>query len=411
MIALYLYDDARARTFEPFALTRPVSELMAGAMIIRERWELATGLRAAGFIGASHLAHFDEAEAPHAVPDDAEIPAGSVIANSRFVAAIGTDLQTAGAGGEAPIGFHDGDRICAVIIDKAVRASDLADASRELESFARGSLNARRRIAGRWLENVWDPIDQLPLQLTADIRELASKLQFSTGPNATVIGGNGVYYETGAHIEPFVVLDATTGPILICKGATISSFTRIVGPCYIGENTIVVGDAIRSCSIGDTCKVRGEISNSIMLGHSNKGHTGFVGHSYLGRWVNLGAVTTTSNLKNTYGAVQLWTPEGLRDTGCQFLGTLFGDHVKTGIGTMLTTGAVLGAGANVYGGHVGSKFVPPFAWGDGKPYGTFGLEKFLQVAERMMARRHVELSEGGKQQLTDAFYKSRGNTE
>ena len=411
MNALYLYDDARARTFEPFALTRPVSELMAGAMIIRERWELATGLRAAGFIGASHLAHFDEAEAAHAVPNDAEIPAGSVIANSRFVAAIGTDLQAVGAGGEPPIGFHAGDDICAVTLDKALRASDFADGSRELESLAPGSRDLRRRITGRWLENVWDPIDQLTLQLTSDIRELASKLQFSTGPNATVIGGNGVYYETGAHIEPFVVLDATAGPILICKGATISSFTRIVGPCYIGENTIVVGDAIRSCSIGDTCKVRGEISNSIMLGHSNKGHTGFVGHSYLGRWVNLGAVTTTSNLKNTYGTVQLRTPEGLRDTGCQFLGTLFGDHVKTGIGTMLTTGSVLSAGANVYGGPVSSKFVPPFAWGDGEPYGTFDLEKFLQVAERMMARRHVELSESGKQQLTDAFYKSRGSTE
>jgi UDP-N-acetylglucosamine diphosphorylase/glucosamine-1-phosphate N-acetyltransferase len=379
-------------------------------MIIRERWELATGVRAAGFIGASHLAHFDEAEAPHAVPTDAEIPAGAVIANSRFVAAIGTDLQTVGSGGEAPIGFHAGDQICAVTVDKALRASDLADGSRHLESLAPGTRDPRRRITGRWLENVWDPIDQLPVQLTSDIRELASKLQLSGGTNATVIGGNGVYYETGTHIEPFVVLDATVGPILICKGATISSFTRIVGPCYIGENTTVVGDAIRSCSIGDTCKVRGEISNSIMLGHSNKGHTGFVGHSYLGRWVNLGAVTTTSNLKNTYGNVQLWTPEGLRDTGCQFVGTLFGDHVKTGIGTMLTTGCVLGAGANVYGGHVGSKFVPPFAWGDGEPYGTFDLEKFLQVAERMMARRHVELSESGKKQLTDAFYKSRGST-
>jgi len=409
--ALYLYDDARARTFEPFALTRPVSELMAGAMIIRERWELATGLRAAGFIGASHLAHFDEADAPHAVPQDAEIPAGSVIASSRFVAALGNDLQTAAVGSEGPIAYHSGDQVCAVTVGQGVRASDLADGSLELETLAPASRDARRRITGRWLEYVWDPIDQLPLQLTADIRELASKLSFSPGANATVLGGNGVYCETGAHIEPFVVLDATAGPILICRGATISSFTRIVGPCYIGENTTVVGDAIRSCSIGETCKVRGEISNSIMLGHSNKGHTGFVGHSYLGRWVNLGAVTTTSNLKNTYGTVQMWTPDGMRDTGCQFLGTLFGDHVKTGIGTMLTTGSVLGAGANVFGGHVGSKYVPPFAWGDGEPYGTFDLEKFLQVAERMMARRHVELSESGKQQLTDAYYKSRGSTE
>ena len=380
-------------------------------MIIRERWEFATGLRAMGFISASHLAHFDEPEAPHAAVEDAEIPAGSVIANSRFVAALANDLRTAAIGSEGPIAYHSGDQVCAVTVGDGVRVSDFADGSRDLETLAPESRAARRRITGRWLDNVWDPIEQLPLQLTADIRDLASKLTFSPPANATVLGSSGIYCETGAHVEPHVVLDASAGPILVGRGATISSFTRIVGPCYIGENTIVVGDAIKSCSIGDTCKVRGEISNSIMLGHSNKGHAGFVGHSYLGRWVNLGAGTTTSNLKNTYGTVQMWTPDGQRDTGCQFLGTLFGDHVKTGIGTMLTTGTVLSAGANVFGGHVGSKFVPPFAWGDGEPYGTFDLDKFLQVAERMMARRHAELSEGGKQQLTAAFYKSRGSTE
>jgi UDP-N-acetylglucosamine diphosphorylase/glucosamine-1-phosphate N-acetyltransferase len=406
---LYLYDDAQARTFEPFALTRPVSELMTGAMIIRERWELAAGSRAVGFIGATHLAHFDEADAPRAVPKDGEIPAGSILASSRFVPALGSDLQSAAAEAEGPVAYHSGEHVCAVIVGKTIAISDLADGSRTLETLVPDARHVN--VAGRWLEHVWDPIDQLPLQLTADIRQLASRLSLFPAPNTTVVGHSGVYCEPGVHIEPFVVLDASAGPILICRGATISSFSRIVGPCYIGENTIVVGDAIRSCSIGETCKVRGEISNSIMLGYSNKGHTGFVGHSYLGRWVNLGAVTTTSNLKNTYGTVQMWTPDGMRDSGCQFLGTLFGDHVKTGIGTMLTTGAVLGAGANVFGGHIGSKYVPPFAWGDGEPYGTFNLEKFIQVAARMMARRHVELSESGKQQLVDAYYKSRGPTE
>ena len=127
------------------------------------------------------------------------------------------------------------------------------------------------------------------------------------------------------------------------------AFTRINGPCYIGRKVNVLGGEISGCSIGDVCKVRGEVSNTIFLGHSNKGHDGFVGHSYLGRWVNLGASTVTSNLKNTYGTVALWTPSGVRDTGMQFLGTMFGDHVKTGIGLRLTTGSVLGAGANVYG--------------------------------------------------------------
>src|SRR4029079_5154107 len=183
-------------------------------------------------------------------------------------------------------------------------------------------------------------------QLNEDIPALASAVSETTEPAATKLRDFAVICESGAHVEPFVVFDASAGPILVRSAVTISSFSRVVGPCYIGRNATVVGDAIRACSIGETCKVRGEISNSVMLGYSNKGHTGFVGHSYLGRWVNLGAGTTTSNLKNTYGTVQMWTPAGFRDTGLQFLGTMFGDHVKTGIGSMLTTGTILGAGAN-----------------------------------------------------------------
>jgi hypothetical protein len=141
------------------------------------------------------------------------------------------------------------------------------------------------------------------------------------------------------------------------------------------------------------------MSNSIMIGHANKGHDGFVGHSYLGRWVNLGAGTITSNLKNTYGPVSLWTPHGMRDTGMQFLGTMFGDHAKTGIGTSLTTGTVLGAGANVFGAQSPPKAVPPFAWGTAPPYAVYRLDKFLQVAERVMARRHVTLTERARLQL------------
>ncbi|MEP6905860.1 MAG: glucose-1-phosphate thymidylyltransferase, partial [Gemmatimonadales bacterium] len=152
----------------------------------------------------------------------------------------------------------------------------------------------------------------------------------------------------------------------------------------------------------------GEISNSVMLGHSNKGHTGFVGHSYLGRWVNLGAGTTTSNLKNTYGNVQMWTPAGMRDSGMQFLGTMFGDHVKTGIGTMLTTGTVLGAGANIYGASTVPKYVAPFAWGNGEPYERYEIDKFISVAGRMMERRHVELSGSARAHLAAAYSHAGG---
>jgi UDP-N-acetylglucosamine diphosphorylase/glucosamine-1-phosphate N-acetyltransferase len=174
---------------------------------------------------------------------------------------------------------------------------------------------------------------------------------------------------------------------------------------YVGRGSQVLGDRVSNSSIGDHCRVHGELSSTIVLGHSNKTHTGFVGHSYLGRWVNLGALTTTSNLKNTYGPVQLWTPTGLRSTGQQFLGTLFGDHVKTGIGTMLSTGSVLGAGANIFGANMPPRVVPPFAWGDSEPYDTYDVTKFLAVAERVMSRRQVELGANGRLQLTEAHKK------
>ena len=143
------------------------------------------------------------------------------------------------------------------------------------------------------------------------------------------------------------------------------------------------------------------MSNSVMVGHANKGHDGFVGHSYIGRWVNLGAGTITSNLKNTYGSVSLWTPSGVRDTGMQFLGTMFGDHVKTGIGLRLTTGTVLGAGANIYG-TMPPKVVAPFSWGDAPPYSLYQSNKFVETAARMMSRRHVELTENARRHLAAA---------
>jgi UDP-N-acetylglucosamine diphosphorylase/glucosamine-1-phosphate N-acetyltransferase len=403
--ALYLYDDAKAREFEPFTLTRPVSELIAGAAIIRERWERLSGERAAGFIGAPHLAHFDEAGAPRCLGADELIPAGSLIANSRFVPAMGASFQADGSGIQKASVFHCGDQICAVRIGDSVRCSELADGLVPLSTLTHDADSCT--TTGRWLEATWDLVGHLVEQLTEDIPNLASTLFLEPVADASVIGTFPIFREVGAHVEPYVTLDATAGPILIRKGATISSFTRIVGPCYIGVNATVVGDTIRACTIGETCKVSGEISNAVMLGYSNKGHTGFVGHSYIGRWVNLGAGTTTSNLKNTYGSIQMWTPSGMRNTGAQFLGTMFGDHVKTGIGTMLTTGTLLGAGANIYGGRVRSKYVPPFAWGDGEPYDSYEIDKFVEVARRMMARRHVELSDDTATQLAAAYAVSR----
>jgi UDP-N-acetylglucosamine diphosphorylase/glucosamine-1-phosphate N-acetyltransferase len=393
MSMLYMYDDSIARGFEPFALTRPVSELRAGSELVRKRWERVAGRDAAGFAGAAHLANFDEPGAPPAVALDASIPAGAIIANSRCVVALDSLLDDSHGAWEC------GGRICAVRLDTPLPCTSLADGSLDLATIAGDNAAT---LNGRWLGAVWDLIAQLSLQLSDDIAALAPGVNAIAEPGA-ILGTHSVTVERGASIDPYVVFDASAGPILVRSGTSVAAFTRLVGPCFIGSDAVIVGDRIANCSIGEKSKIRGEMSSSIVLGHSNKGHTGFVGHSYLGRWVNLGAGTTTSNLKNTYGTVHLWTPAGVVDTRQQFLGTMFGDHVKTGIGTMLNTGTVLGAAANIFGGALHPKHVPPFAWGDGEPYSTYKLDKFLEVAAHVMQRRGVVLGETARRQLASSY--------
>ncbi|HUR92020.1 MAG TPA: putative sugar nucleotidyl transferase [Gemmatimonadaceae bacterium] len=396
MSQFYLYDDAAARAFEPLALTRPASELRAGAELIRRRWERAFGLPATGFIGAPHLAAFTEPGSPISVCSDSDVVPGTIIANSRFA----PSLQPAKIDPKTKVWKNDG-KVVAVRVNSSHHASRFGEGQLSLEEIAQERGKAAE-IPGRWMDSVWDFIGTLVQQLQEDIPILGAELDTSPPRDCVVIGKHPLFCEPGARIEPHVVFDLSAGPVLVRAGAEISAFTRITGPCYIGEGAVIIGDRVSASSIGEVSKVRGEISNTIVLGHSNKGHTGFLGHSYLGRWVNLGAGTTTSNMKNTYGSVQLKTADGLRNTKQQFLGTFFGDYAKTGIGTMLTTGTIVGAGANVFGSAMPPKSVPPFAWGGDDRY---EIEKFLEVAERMMARRHVDMPEGMKELLRAAYNK------
>ena len=395
MSAPYLWDDARARGFAPFSLTRPAGELRAGAVLGRERWERLLGASAAGFVAAPHLADFEEPGAPRAATS---APSGAVLVNARCLPALGrraaADAATWTCGG----------RVAAVRLARDVGADELR-ALEGLESLAADGPGVE--VEGRWLDEVWELVGCLNDQLAADVRALAAELDLVDPPaGTTVLGGHEVLIERGATVEPLVVLDATAGPILLREGSTVSSFTRLVGPAHLGAHSTILGGRVANASIGEWCKVSGEVSTTIFHSYANKGHEGFVGHSVIGRWANLGAGTTTSNLKNTYGPVQLWTPDGLRETGLQFLGTLLGDHAKTAIGTRLNTGTVIGAAANVFGAAMPGKMVPPFAWGgDGA---TYDAARFLEVAERVMARRGVRLGEAARRQLAAAHREAAG---
>src|SRR5262249_42609465 len=151
----------------------------------------------------------------------------------------------------------------------------------------------------------------------------------------------------GAAVEPGVVFDVRHGAVVLEPGVEVRHGTRLEGPVFVGARSRVLGGFIRGSAFGPECRLHGEIAASVFLGYANESHDGFVGHSVVGHWVNLGALTTTSNLKNTYGPVRLEVAGRRIETERQNLGTLFGDHAKTAIGTMLATGTVVGVGANV----------------------------------------------------------------
>ena len=183
---------------------------------------------------------------------------------------------------------------------------------------------------------------------------------------------------------------------------------RLTGPMAVHAGTRIVGGQLRESSVGPKCVVHGEVSTSLFLGYANKAHDGFLGHSVVGRWANLGAGTITSNLKNTYGPVRLNLGSERVETGLTFLGALIGDHVKTAIGTMLPTGCAIGTGANVYGTKRPEQHVPPFAWGTDEPGHLLACRMFLRTAGRVLPRRDVACDDAVRTYLTAVWQAATG---
>lgn len=168
--------------------------------------------------------------------------------------------------------------------------------------------------------------------------------QESAGHSSCIIGPpEQLAVMPGARIEPLAVIDTTAGPVLIDHDAVVQSFSRLEGPCYIGPGSRILGANVRGSSIGPCCRIGGEVEGSIFQGYANKAHEGFLGHSYVGEWVNLGAGTQVSDLRNDYAPVRVGIAGEDVDTGLLKVGAFLGDHTKTGLGTLLNSGTVVGA--------------------------------------------------------------------
>ena len=248
------------------------------------------------------------------------------------------------------------------------------------------------------LKYPWDAVKYL-LQggLTTDLEiYLNSKKKLKpTKRQDNFVNHKGIYVSSKTLLNPGSILDASEGKIVIEENCVIEPFCFIKGPVFIGKNTLVKsGTKIYGpCSIGKNSKVAGEIAESIFHSYVNKQHDGFIGHSYICPFVNLGADTVTSDLKNNYSKIRINIGDQETETGMQFLGSIIGDHTKTSINTMLNTGTIAGIFANIFGGGFPSKSIDSFTWNDGssKPV-PYILEKAVKTAVTVMSRRGIKLS-------------------
>lgn len=268
MSDLYLWDDAVARRFEPYAHTRPVCELRVGAWLLRERWERGAGTRAAGILTSDHLADFEEPDAPPVHRD--LIPAGAIVVNSRCA-----------LDATAALNVNEG---VVWLVDGRVAALRLAEPRTQAELpavFEAARSPSAQSLRGRWIDAVWELVSSLPDTLTDDLLTLAREQHesLSRPESIPIVGEHPVLAAWNATIEPFVVIDATDGPVVLLEGSRVGAFSRLAGPLLLGRDSTIVSGSVRCCSIGEWSKVHGELSSTVVLGHANKSHDGFVGHS------------------------------------------------------------------------------------------------------------------------------------
>ena len=254
----------------------------------------------------------------------------------------------------------------------------------------------------KYIKYLWDTIDLSFDQLEEDFQDFSNQKLGNIHTSNIIQNDENIYVGDNASIGAGSVIDATNGSVIISNDTKIDIGSLIQGPVYIGPNSIInPGTKLRgNVVLGSYCKVGGEITDSIFQGYSNKQHDGFLGHSYICEWVNLGANTNNSNLKNNYSNVRFHLNDEIIETNKQFLGIMMGDYSKSGISTMFNTGSYIGIGANIFGGGFQNKKINSFQWGqDDKT----DIEKFIKTCKILKSRRNQSLHESEEMLLRELY--------
>lgn len=374
---LIFFDDQTRENLLPLTHTRPVCELRVGILTIRDKWEKQLNLKGS-FVTEEYLSE----KFPLNLGEDNLFINGSVLPDKNLVAGI-RDLKT-------------GSRLMSgeMILAQRVAGTALTGFEKSANLPLAETINYPEKV--NKIEYSWDLFARNEQAIADDFAFLTAGRKSQPIPVSNkCIQPENIFLEEGVKVE-CAILNASTGPIYLAKDSEVMEGAMIRGPFSLGEHAQVkMGAKIYGATtIGPECRVGGEISNSVILGYSNKGHDGFLGNSVLGEWCNLGADSNNSNLKNNYSKVKVWSykEEQFINTGLQFCGLIMGDHSKCSINTMFNTGTVVGVSANIYGNGFPPKFVPSFSWGGSEGFKTYRIEEAIEVAQRVYERRKKDFN-------------------
>jgi UDP-N-acetylglucosamine diphosphorylase / glucose-1-phosphate thymidylyltransferase / UDP-N-acetylgalactosamine diphosphorylase / glucosamine-1-phosphate N-acetyltransferase / galactosamine-1-phosphate N-acetyltransferase len=379
-----LFEDRSVLDLEPLSLTRPAFDLLCGLSSLAEKQRSYFVAATAGALVRPHLADVCRINYPDlAVNDLAWLRAGPVaLVNARWLPPAGTAVRV----DEPCVALVD-DEVAYAVVGPEHLAYCSANTMEDCVAAWKATL-PQRTAGGRLFRHLWEMVEESPRQAFADWKQSPVEHRPAAAPLALQGPGDRLAVSPTARVEPFVVADTTAGPVVIGPGAVVTSFSRLEGPCFVGAGTHLLGARVRSCTIGPHCRIGGEVECSVIQGHSNKAHDGFLGHAYVGEWVNLGAGTQCSDLRNDYGEVRVAVGGVPVRTGQTKVGCFVGDHTKTAIGTLLNTGTSAGAFCQLLPGGLLPRYLPSFAsWWNGAIADRADVAALLSTAATVMGRR------------------------
>jgi UDP-N-acetylglucosamine diphosphorylase/glucosamine-1-phosphate N-acetyltransferase len=403
-----LFEDPAHAWLWPLAATRPVWDLRLGGHTLGDKLRAHFDGAQFAYVGrAEAIAASSEENAPLPSPRDLRANGDVLWLNGRALA--DPRWLDVAAAGEGPVRFSAGGSVVALKHGASLLSKVVAEPALWERPAEKASLGfADDGVEARLVDAIWDLVrlnhhellveGELAVRAVHDA-ELAPRSNPALAPGAQLVAPAAIALHPTARIAPGAVLDATNGPIVVERDVVIEPHTYVAGPCWVGAGTHLLGGKLAGgVSLGPVCRVAGEVEETIFQGYSNKRHHGFVGHSVVGAWTNLGALTTTSDLKNNYGPVRVTLADEERDTGETKIGSFLGDHVKTSIGTLLSTGAVVGPASNLFGaGRLSPKSLPAFSWWDGETTECYEVEKFVRTARVVASRRDRTFGEAQEQ--------------